>query len=212
MYHQVQNKISAFENHLRYISYNYPIILPGEKLQSNTINVCLTFDDATIDFYTHVFPLLNALNIRAVVAIPTGWVDNKIEFCTWNQLREMQVSSKVHCAVHGHNHLDMSATATNVTIEELNFSIAAFKQNLNITPQTFVYPYGRMNVSVHNLIRQHFTYIMRIGDAMNHNWHNNDNLLYRVNAELFWLNEQQWNWKYLMKWRLKYYINKLRSK
>ena len=60
MYHQIiepqvdpEISVSKLEEHLKYLQENFNIIVPGQNLLKN--NVCLTFDDAYIDFYHYIF-------------------------------------------------------------------------------------------------------------------------------------------------------------
>lgn len=214
MYHQVQDiasKPNALEMHLGYLIEHYPIVLPGETLRTQEINVCLTFDDAKIDFYTEVFPLLNKFNGRAIVAVATGWIGTTKKFCSWPHLQEMQASGLVYCASHGHNHLDMTDPTTHV-IGEIHSSLTILNKHLGQIPNTFIYPYGRTNQKVQMLIRNHFAYAMRIGSAINWNWSGNTGLLYRVDAQTFWPRKRVWSFTNEMRWRVKYHLNTLRNK
>ena len=79
MYHQIVNPKSShgleeFKQHLQYLQDHYPIILPGGAIQKNTINLCLTFDDAYFDFYYHMFPILQKQSIPAIVGVPTNLI------------------------------------------------------------------------------------------------------------------------------------------
>ena len=55
---------------------------------------------------------------------------------------------------------------------------------------TFVYPYGKMTRSVNRFVNRHYNYAMRIGSALNWNWSNMHNVVYRINAEEFWPQEK----------------------
>lgn len=80
--------------------------------------VLLTFDDGLASLYTRVFPLLQAFEFPAVVAINTGWLEavaggatvpyegserDAGGFVTWAQLREMVDSGLVEIASHTHD-------------------------------------------------------------------------------------------------------------
>lgn len=80
--------------------------------------VLLSFDDGLASLYTRVFPLLQAFNYPAVVAINTGWLEavaggatvayeNRSRgadgFVSWRQLREMLDSGLVEIATHTHD-------------------------------------------------------------------------------------------------------------
>lgn len=240
MYHRVHGvgqTTATLETHLTYLRDHHHLVLPGEKLEDNYVNVCLTFDDATVDFYYQVFPLLAKLGIRALVAVPTAWIkpatDMHMEqrlmlqdttalnrgtyallpdgLCTWQELAAMQASGLVQCAVHGHNHLDMRKENTDV-LQELALSLATFDQHLQIVPDTFIYPYGRSTTAVQMQVARRFIYAMRIGSAINRDWAGNKGLLYRVDAERFWPSGRMWSFTDTVRWRIKYLGNMLRNK
>src|SRR5207253_3666710 len=75
MYHRARagrhgNDPAMLEKHFRHIAANYRNVLPGDALDANRLNVCLTFDDAYFDFYATVYPLLMRHQLRAVLAVP----------------------------------------------------------------------------------------------------------------------------------------------
>ncbi|KOR28577.1 hypothetical protein TI05_16670 [Achromatium sp. WMS3] len=215
MYHrvyQVAQISNAFETHLRFLSDHYPLVLPGDDLPSSELAICLTFDDATVDFYHLVFPLLQKFSKQAILAIPTAWVADHIAvpiqerlalqemaakhyqtstsagLCSWEEIYQMHTSGYVHCAAHGHQHLNMSALPSANIIQELEYSKSILHQKLGQLPTTYVYPYGRTNHKVQSQVTQYYPYAMRIGAAVNANWAGNKGLLYRVDAEKYFFN------------------------
>lgn len=77
--------------------------------------VVLTFDDAYLSFYTHVYPLLREFGFPAVLAVVGQWIDkphgvsmvygekglvSEAQFPSWTQLREMADSGLVELASH----------------------------------------------------------------------------------------------------------------
>ena len=79
--------------------------------------VLLTFDDGLESHYSQVFPLLQAYDYPAVLALVTSWLEQEdgwqIEyegrlrdregFLSWEQIREMQDSGLVELASHSHD-------------------------------------------------------------------------------------------------------------
>ncbi|MDT8894747.1 poly-beta-1,6-N-acetyl-D-glucosamine N-deacetylase PgaB [Halomonas sp. I1] len=78
--------------------------------------VLLTFDDGLKSVYTKLFPLLQAYDYPAVVAVVTSWVENsdteveygaeiytEDDFMTWDQIREISDSDLVEIASHSHD-------------------------------------------------------------------------------------------------------------
>lgn len=171
MYHKVgrgkySNSKKMMRAHLEYISSKYRTVLPGETLKKG-FNLCLTFDDATIDFYEKVFPWLKELDLKAVLAVPTDFVGRK-GHCTWEMLDEMARSDRVAIACHSHTHVDLSKEGN--LLLELQNAKEILENQLKRRIDTFVYPYGRWSRSLQKEVKKHFPYAMRIGSATQRSW------------------------------------------
>jgi peptidoglycan/xylan/chitin deacetylase (PgdA/CDA1 family) len=205
-------------------------------LPKDKIAVCLTFDDAYFDFYHYVYPLLQLLNIRAVLGIPTQWIQNnttvdpqtrlKIPYpeglksgvqqshaplCTWAEIKEMTNSGYVKPASHSDTHASMVGNKTNL-IQEIQGSQQALQKKLGMPIDTFIYPFGRMSRGVHKLVRTHYQFGMRIGSAMNKDWHSRSGLLYRIDADHFWQTGQTISKSFIRICQWKAWLNRLRGK
>jgi peptidoglycan/xylan/chitin deacetylase (PgdA/CDA1 family) len=242
MYHKISeasepDRLSAFREHLIDLKNRFTIITPGEPVPKHKLTVCLTFDDAYYDFYHFVYPLLQELNIKAVLAIPTAYileetkldpvnrlrvpypdglsaynlVKQDVPFCTWSELREMHNSQLVYPASHSHNHLNLCDPKVNVP-EELERSQQLLETQLNTQIDTFVYPYGKMNKTVHQAVRQKYRFGLRIGAGLNRDWNTTKGLLYRINADPLWLNRKKITPGFLLKAGFNYALNQLRGK
>lgn len=198
LYHQVDRRI---ENHFSFFS-QYPSKWPGDPLEKG-VNFCLTFDDATSDFYEVVFPLLKVYQLKAVLAVPTAFIGKK-GYCSWEQLDEMNKSGLVKIASHSATHLNLTQKGV-----DLDFEILASKkqleEQLKIAVDTFVYPFGKFNQVVQQRVKKHYSYIMRIGMAYNYGW---KNLIYRISADYEGLPEQFFKKRYF--WF--YWLNSLRGR
>ena len=177
MYHRIgrgshANPLGVLKEHFQYIKHRYPVVIPGDPLRKG-LNVCLTFDDATADFYTDVYPLLKSLNLPALLAVPVNLIGTP-GYCTWDQLREMK---EVEIASHSMNHVDLRWV--DYEMEIIDSKIELEKQ-LSRKINTFVYPYGRYSRPIVKLVHQHYKYSMRIGSAINWKW---APFLYRVNGD-----------------------------
>ena len=240
MYHQILDPANpgcaaAFKNHLLYLQNNYPIILPGDTIIKNSLNICLTFDDAYFDFYHYVFPLLQQLKIPAVLGVPTGLIQdtttvntkdrlaipypyglatdkqNKNPLCTWQEIQEMTASSYVQAASHSHNHLDLTNPNIDITIE-LQQSKFMLENKLATEINTLIYPFGKTSRQVNKLARQYYKHMIRIGSALNMDWQARDGLIYRVNADLLWQKNLYITNSFLIKTQFKYWLNYSRRK
>lgn len=233
MYHQVyspdDNSFDFFVRHLGYLKDNFHLVAPGEKLKKG-INICLTFDDAYYDFYHYVFPLLRKFNIPAVLGIPTDYIknDSTLDYkdrlsvkypsglnesfsdplCSWKEIKEMVRSGYVYPASHSMRHTDLS-TCSNL-VDEIVKSKELLVNKLGQSVDSFIFPYGKTSAQAIKLAREHYSFVMRIGGAINYNWQ--QKILYRIDADHFWKNDLIFTKKDIWKWALKYYLNKLRSK
>ena len=239
MYHRVHGAgttANSLRQHLRYLTDHHPVVWPGDPLPRKELSVCLTFDDATVDFFHEVYPLLDELDTKAIVAVPTRYIQVVTEIpmqarleaqgaalmsgdytnagsplCTWAELKLMQATGRVQCASHGHGHADLRDPHTNLD-EEITLSKRLLTGNLGVAPQSFVFPYGNTRPEITERVLTEYRYAMRIGSALNPDWDSNGGLLYRVDAEHFWPKGSVWSFRELMKYRLKYLSNRLRNK
>jgi len=239
MYHRISNTryaddLQQFKRHIAKLKEEYPIIRPGE-MPAGRDAVCLTFDDAYVDFYNDVFPILKTLNIPATLAVPVKYIlqttdvpmatrlavspDNAMDdevwpklapFCTWDEIRTMVDSGLVTIANHTYSHANLTHDFD--FEKEIIKSNAILEQQTGSSVTTFVYPYGKMTRALQKRLRKHFTYIMRIGSAINHRFGTLWGSIYRIDAEHVWPSGDVPTALQLSKWRRKYYWNLLRMK
>jgi peptidoglycan/xylan/chitin deacetylase (PgdA/CDA1 family) len=241
MFHQVNDinnpaaleKFSAF---IEYLAKHYPLVLPGDALAKNKLSFCLTFDDAYFDFYHCVYPLLKKHRIPAVLGVPVKYIQDKTNqltaerlsiahgkemdeglyqahapFCNWEELQEMADSKLVAIASHSYTHCNVAELGVDLT-HELLASKELLQQKLNCEVDTFIYPYGKYSACINQSVAQHYRFPMRIGSALNKNWHNTNQVIYRINADGYWQNERRWGLLDTVKYYLKYLSNRLRNK
>ncbi|MBP9841052.1 MAG: polysaccharide deacetylase family protein [Simkaniaceae bacterium] len=199
MYHRVgrgshSNSLASLREHFSYIKHRYPVVLPGDPLRKG-LNVCLTFDDATADFYTDAYPLLQSLQLPALLAVPVHLIGTA-GYCTWNQLREMK---GIEIASHSLNHLDLRWVDYEKEVVE---SKEILERELSRKVDTFVYPYGRTSPELIRFVNKHYPYSMRIGSALNFKW---SPLLYRINGDA--LENYDSPFKNLVRPFMNYFVN-----
>jgi len=234
MYHGIGD-LDKFRNSLNYLSSNYPIVVPGDALPPSGLSVCLTFDDAYFDFYHNVFPVLTNMQIKAVLGVPVGYIieetnldaetrlqvdynetmkteifNRKVPFCTWKEIREMAESGFIKIASHSKSHANLIDVNANLS-EEIVDSKRIIEDKLSQESEIFIYPYGKVNRKVHKFASAHYKYLMRIGSALNRDWHNSSNIIYRVNGEDL-MNQKYISKLTLCKFYLKYLSNRIRWK
>lgn len=218
--------------HLKYVRKHYPVVFPGDPLPADRLGVCLTFDDAHAGFYFTVYPMLKELGIKAVIGVATGYIleDSDLPprqrirtssqtgrqgqayresacFCTWKELREMAVSGLVHVGCHSANHVDLTAPGVDLD-REIRDAGQKITKRLGIVPETFIFPHGRVNSIVKRKAKRHYSYLMRIGEALNRGWDNPGGLLYRLQGD--GLASERGPLRSLWKPKIRYYWNTLR--
>lgn len=209
LYHRVgdgkyANIPAMMEAHMDWIANHCQTVLPGDRLHWLRRNVCLTFDDATFDFYHYVFPLLKKYGLRALLAVPVRYIQDSTRisaeerlsipysmamkdhiyqthcpFCTWAELKEMVQSNLVTIASHSFNHKNLLLPDLDLELEIVG-SKRVLEQKLARPIQTFVYPLGKFNREIHQKVKQHYDFAMRIGTAWNFSWQNQSGMIYRV--------------------------------
>jgi peptidoglycan/xylan/chitin deacetylase (PgdA/CDA1 family) len=200
------NDPDLFRKTIELIRLRYRVVVPGEALTKDSLNICLSFDDAYYDFYRYVFPLLREFNMKALLAVPVKYILDKSSasavvrlgvmhdeamrddiykakapFCTWEEIGEMVGSGLVVPASHSFSHCAMTE-APDLQLEIVS-SKEILRQKLGRDITAFVYPYGKCDRAVHAAVMRHYDFALRIGNAFNVNWHNRNGLIYRVNAD-----------------------------
>jgi peptidoglycan/xylan/chitin deacetylase (PgdA/CDA1 family) len=209
LYHRVgdgkyANSPAMMEKQLSWIADHFPVVLPGEPVKRFRLNVCLTFDDATYDFYHYVFPLLKRLKLRALLAVPTHFIQSSTAldpqvrlavpysmamkgdtyrvhcpFCTWEELNEMVQSGFVEIASHSVHHQHLLTPGLDLDLE-IRGSKQILEDHLHVPIRTFVYPLGKFNRPIHQQVKKNYKFAMRIGTSWNTSWQNISGIIYRV--------------------------------
>lgn len=200
--HKYGNDPELFAKHLDYLKKHYTFSIPGKKT-ANPLSICLSFDDATFDFYHYVFPLLQKHCIPAVLAISTDFISQKTklppekrleqikesspenlseQYCSWEELKIMTTSGLVIPASHGHQHVNLKKKP-HLWEQEALISKSILEKQLQTPITSFVYPYGQFDLDVHKKISEHYSYIFRIGNCLNASWQHKNKLYYRCHAD-----------------------------
>ncbi|RBQ31393.1 polysaccharide deacetylase [Arcobacter sp. FW59] len=234
MYHHVNsdacsNDLEIFEKHIQYISQNFKTTFPTEnKLEGN--NICLVFDDAYVDFYYLIFPILKKYNAKALLAVPTKYILDNCEnekdlrmsfkhddeflnyekgtFCTFEEMREMIDSELVQIVSHSHTHTNL--LEENIDLEkELKLSKKILEDKLNIKVETFVYPYGKFNKQIAEETHKVYEYSFRIGNAIHKDFSGINGVNYRINADGLKTVDEIFKFPNMVKYKLKALIKKI---
>lgn len=242
MYHRIYQKDKygncplEFEEHLRFILENYPVVTPGDSLDECKLNICLSFDDATCDFYHVCFPLLEKYKVKVLLGVCPLWTisstnqdpKRRLEalekksvwneqdfyhqapFCTWEELQKMHRSSWVRLASHSYSHANCSLDKLNFE-KEIIASKTIIEKKIQSPVDTFIYPYGKYNKKSHYCVKKHYKYALRIGSACNYSWNNSHGLLYRINADNLKSKKTLFSLFNKLTYRCKYLCNTLKE-
>jgi peptidoglycan/xylan/chitin deacetylase (PgdA/CDA1 family) len=236
LYHRAQacdygNAPAMLDAHFSYIAANCRCVLPGDPLEQDAVNVCLTFDDAYFDFYAVVFPLLQRHGLSAVLAVPPAVIHERAEFpsgvrlgceanvnynhpnqggfCTWPELREMAHSGRIAIAAHGLTHCRLDRPDADLQ-SEIVASQILLSRRLGRPVDSFMFPYGRFSPAALACAQQHYRHSFRIGGADNPGW--DSQLLYRVNADRLPAPDAPFAKTKRARYRARYLWNKLRRR
>jgi hypothetical protein len=212
MYHRINtgkhsNSLKVMEDHFHFLKDNCHAVHTGDSLHSEKINVCLIFDDATVDFFHFVYPLARKLELKVMVAVTVSVIpendsrtslkerlDAQSEeflfgsplttinpFCTWDELRTMFRSGLIKIASHSYHHQNLR-TVTNPA-EELSKSKTTLELQLQAPIDTIVYPYGDFNRTISSSAATMYSYQVAVGAVDNRTWRGVDGILFRINAD-----------------------------
>lgn len=236
MYHRASvgpygNAADMLDAHFKLIAEKYHCVLPGEPLDPQRLNVCLTFDDAFYDFYAVVFPLLQKHGLRALLAVPVGLIQqhslstpqqrlelsahrgadgqNPDGYCTWVELVEMARTPTVAMAAHGFTHTRLDQPDCDLHTEFiLPQTILAGRTQKPV--ESFVMPYGRFSADTLAFAKRHYRYVFRIGNADNAGW--GGRVLYRVNADEIGAPDAVFGHRHRLGYRVRRHWNALRAR
>jgi poly-beta-1,6-N-acetyl-D-glucosamine N-deacetylase len=117
----------------------------------------ITVDDAYVDAYEYLFPILNDLEIPVVLFVPTHFIDSgkpPISFkadpanyrpCTWDQLREMAASPWVTLGCHSHRHIEAPLQTRSELIADTEAALGRFQAEGLLQPKLYAYPRGQFS-------------------------------------------------------------------
>jgi peptidoglycan/xylan/chitin deacetylase (PgdA/CDA1 family) len=155
--------LNDFENHLRYLSENkFQVLTLSEAIDyldsDNPIQktAVITIDDGYKSFFTNGLPLLKKYKMPATLFINTKTVGSS-DFMDWQQLKKTNESG-IEIGNHTHSHkffLDEAQSSRYDSFEkEIQQSQVIIKQNLDLIPTVFTYPYGEFDERMKGIVKE----------------------------------------------------------
>jgi peptidoglycan/xylan/chitin deacetylase (PgdA/CDA1 family) len=146
---QLTEDNSYFEDHIKYLSeHNYHFITLEELVHAIVSHgsvpeksVVITLDDGYIDNYTYAFLTAKKYHALMNFMIPTGLVGQP-DYLTWDHLKEMAQSPYVSIYNHTTSHAALGLISQDEIIKEVTTANDDLKNNLGITNDIVIYPYG----------------------------------------------------------------------
>ena len=146
-------------------------IASGDPI-AHTRKFAVTFDDGYRDNYSHAFPVLKQLGMRATVFVSTTYVDTGQSFpwvtrssssrdipeddlpLTWKQLNEMVLAGVFHVGSHTLTHPLLSRLDRDAAYREIYESKQVLEDRLNVPVTSFCYPAGAFSQETIRLVDQ----------------------------------------------------------
>ena len=170
-YHQVNDidqdaktlTVEQFDAQMKYLAESgFNVITPNELLDSwegkaelPENPVVITFDDAHIDIYKNVFPILQKYNLRATFFVVTDFVNLYPNYITWEQAKEMQASGLVDIESHTLNHKLLTEIYSRDKVwDQLYGSKQAIEWYLKKPVNFIAYPDGKYTVEAENISKE----------------------------------------------------------
>ena len=123
--------------------------------------ISFTFDDGTLDHYTHAAPILEKYGYRGIFCITTGYIDGFPKWtypCMQERMVKKLLESGHEIASHSATHPNMRSlwfkSGKKACISDLKKSYDAIFRMTGKYPKWFCYPYNRGCPMVSRLARQ----------------------------------------------------------
>ncbi|AAX50756.1 polysaccharide deacetylase family protein [Chlamydia trachomatis] len=180
----------SFVSLLSSLKQHYSFMLPGDPLPKKKA-LMLTFDHASVDFYTHVFPLLQNLQIPAVIGVAWRYVadlegedlpiDVRIApsdflafqdeifsyhqpFCSVRELCHMAASPLVRFASSGFAIRNLKYAPPYLHTEIL-LSKILLENAIQSPVESFFFPLGKSDVVSQHFVQETYRYSFVLGNT-----------------------------------------------
>lgn len=187
---RVPHIFKSFLGFLRTLGRHYSFVLPGDPLPKRKA-IVLTFDNASVDFYTHVFPFLQKFQIPAVVGVAWRYVSRSESenlpidvrtspsdglafqdeifsryqpFCSVKELCIMAKSPYIRLASSGFAIRNLKRSPPYLHTE-IVLSKILLEEAVQAPIDSFFYPFGKSDLISQHLVQEAYRYSFLLGDT-----------------------------------------------
>ena len=126
-----------------------------DALDSTRGKILIWADDAWIDQYNTMFPLLQHHGYPFTIAVPVSRV-GKANYCSWAQLKQMK-NAGVAIVNHTYNHIDLATLSYEAQLNELNScKLELENQGVGGSGDIVAYANGGYNQDTQSIISNYF--------------------------------------------------------
>lgn len=148
--HTFENQIATLKD------AGYTFITPSDiqnvgESQKIQKPIIISFDDGYEDFYTDVLPIIKRQNVKVVAYIVPGFLD-KLNYMTWEQVKEISTSGLVEIGAHTMHHASLGSLSDESATAEILDSKIILELSLGKKITAFAYPYGHFNSETSYLV------------------------------------------------------------
>ena len=154
-------KMEQLEKHLIYLTNNdFNIETIDDILEKKSKKelflpktIGFTVDDAFLSFYKNGWPMFKKYNIPVTLFVSTDIINQSHwNYMSWDNLREF-INDGGSVALHSASHMHLTQYDISKIRKDLNSSINSIKEQLNISPKVFAYPYGEASNKIMSLLK-----------------------------------------------------------
>ncbi|BAE81722.1 xylanase/chitin deacetilase [Chlamydia felis Fe/C-56] len=183
--------LERLQRYLLLLKQSYPLVLPGEPVKK--LSLMITFDHASADFYSHVFPFLKAHNIPAVVGIAWRYVADTSAlslplahrlapsetlafqdevfayhqpFCSQQELKTLAETPCIQLASSGFAIRNLQYSPPYLATE-IFLSKYSIEKALGKKPLGFFYPFGKYDHVCERVVKKYYPFSFVLGDTIN---------------------------------------------
>jgi len=119
--------------------------------------IALTIDDAYKSFYENGLEVFKKYNYPFSLYVYVEATEKHYgDFMTWEQIIDSSKYGEI--GLHSYSHKRLQNFSTKELINDTQQAFDIFKKHTNITPKTYVYPYGEFNEKVKNTLKDNFSF------------------------------------------------------